>query len=88
MRNNLDHARQWSDDKLTDLERLCRKMCLNAEFLFGGAEGEGFEGAAHNWRCTLTYKGRAYACDFFGGAVKAHRYDVVDDRRRHRTLQN
>jgi hypothetical protein len=69
MRNNLDHARQWRDDKLSELERLCRNMGLRAEFLSGAAEGKGWDEASHNWRVKLTFRRRTYACDFFGGAA-------------------
>jgi len=52
---------------MSELEQLCEKKGLTAEFLYGEAVGDGWKNAVHNWRCTLTYQGRSYSCDFFGG---------------------
>lgn len=56
-------------DAQTELSLLCLKKNLTADFRYGEARGSGWEGAAHNWRVTLKYKGRQLTTDFFGGSA-------------------
>jgi hypothetical protein len=53
----------------SDLDRLCESRRVRLEANYGEARGEGFEGAYHNWRVTLKYRGRQLTTDFFGGAM-------------------
>jgi hypothetical protein len=54
----------------SDLDRLCERENLTADFAYGQATKPApWEGAAHNWRVTLRYKRRKLTVDFYGGAL-------------------